>query len=412
MLANCLANMSTAAVTRIESTASKETPPSEEEVRWNKAMEFYQPSKFCMGKGAYGSVYTTSVRNVLMKESLLTDDHSTKVAEKELAILLKLRKCPHIPYLDYGCIKPDRSALFLQNGGINLYSKLHFGKVLFTIDSIEIIAKKTLEALAALHAKGYAHFDVALKNMTEDLILDFGAVQEVPYKQLAPRTTTTWSYRPPEAVLSPSLNQAADIWSLGCSLFELYAKEIFIPFSHHHEDDLSDQTLLTGIKKRTGSYPETKILPLDKEKTPKEIEALKPIDSYFNTKDKKTLQFQSLLNKMLELKPEKRICTLDALKDPFFTSNLRSDLRFYIDLTPRIEGGRLKIIYSRRRQEELPTRFLAHTKCFHTMNNADKCSFEYTDKDDNTYETIEEPITDNGTVTLTLEKLTKQTKSA
>lgn len=91
------------------------------------------------------------------------------------------------------------------------------------------IARKTLEFFDAFHSIGAAHTDIKPENLLYDQktgdirIIDFGN-SERRFKRGTP--VATREYTPPEGIIGGALSPAVDIWSLGCTFFEMLTGEI------------------------------------------------------------------------------------------------------------------------------------------------------------------------------------------
>lgn len=135
------------------------------------------------------------------------------------------------------------------------------------IHIVAAIAKQVLEALDFFHTRvGLVHTDIKPENIllkrealyldrihqvylpesTDVKLIDFGGAT-FTREDHAPLISTR-PYRAPEVILEMGWGPAADIWSVGCMLVELYAGTLLFP-----ADD--DYVLLEMIAKVRGRIP-------------------------------------------------------------------------------------------------------------------------------------------------------------
>ena len=86
------------------------------------------------------------------------------------------------------------------------------------------VARRLIEALGGLHASGYAHTDVKPDNILYDprtgeaCLADLGCAESRLRQGSQPGTR---EYLAPEILLGAPLTPALDLWSLGCTTFEM-----------------------------------------------------------------------------------------------------------------------------------------------------------------------------------------------
>jgi serine/threonine protein kinase len=118
------------------------------------------------------------------------------------------------------------------------------------------IAQQCASALAALHGHGWVHCDVKPDNylMTDDAqikLIDFTISQRITRgkwsslmrKKRAIRGTR--SYMSPEQIRNEALDQRADVYSLGCVLYELLSGKV--PFTGSSPNDLLNKHLKAPV---------------------------------------------------------------------------------------------------------------------------------------------------------------------
>ena len=195
-----------------------------------------------IGKGTYGIVYL--VKDKLEKKYAMKKINVSKVSLKEKEFILseiliqKFNKSPYIINL---------KDTFYENNNIYIVSEYaekgdlgnFIAKTKKTKTTIkdEYICKWILQiawALDYLHKNGIIHRDIKSKNifLTKDLNIkvgDFGIAKILENKNLTKTYVGTPYYMSPEVINNRSYNQKADVWSLGCILYELIT--LNVPFN-------------------------------------------------------------------------------------------------------------------------------------------------------------------------------------
>ena len=119
-------------------------------------------------------------------------------------------------------------------------------------EKITSIALSTLRQLHSVHAQGVIHADVTPSNILQGRatqLIDFGLARFTDPRKNLPisfegevyeiaDTIVTREYRPPEAWLEQAdkYGPQVDIWSLGCTLYELYMGDPLFTFRQSSDD--------------------------------------------------------------------------------------------------------------------------------------------------------------------------------
>lgn len=236
------------------------------EVLWVKKLEEIYSFDKKIGSGQYGKVWTAV--DVITKRLVVCKIVDRKADYvRELDHLISLRNC-------YGVL-PIKKAVFstlnlcmeFDLGETSLYNyirKRPSGSLKDTLCDSMRVAYQLLQSLAEIHANGIVHRDLKSSNIVmlnkKAWIIDFGMSkrlvdpngQDVSFYEIV-----TSTYRAPELwrpVKSRKnsdsdsdasddednqprkYDKTADVWSLGCILFELLTKES--PFTGQRESDV------------------------------------------------------------------------------------------------------------------------------------------------------------------------------
>eukprot|EP00602_Paraphysomonas_sp_CaronLab_P005890 CAMPEP_0185038006 /NCGR_PEP_ID=MMETSP1103-20130426/33111_1 /TAXON_ID=36769 /ORGANISM="Paraphysomonas bandaiensis, Strain Caron Lab Isolate" /LENGTH=301 /DNA_ID=CAMNT_0027576247 /DNA_START=501 /DNA_END=1406 /DNA_ORIENTATION=- len=106
----------------------------------------------------------------------------------------------------------------------------------FHLDSVRFYSANIVLALEYLHSRNIAYRDLKPENVVIDRqgylkLIDFGFAKRIPSSSASKTYTVcgTPDYLAPEVVLSKGYDKAADLWALGCLMFELNVGDT--PFS-------------------------------------------------------------------------------------------------------------------------------------------------------------------------------------
>ncbi|KAI4351699.1 hypothetical protein L6164_006033 [Bauhinia variegata] len=186
-----------------------------------------------LGSGTFGHVYvgfnSESGEMCAMKEvTLFSDDAKSKESVKqlmqEIALLSRLRHQNIVQYYGSETVG-DRLYIYLEyvsGGSIHklLQEYGQFGEL-----AIRSYTQQILSGLAFLHAKNTVHRDIKGANILVDptgrvKLADFGMAKHITSAPLSFKGSPYWMA--PEVIRnSNGCNLAVDIWSLGCTVFEM-----------------------------------------------------------------------------------------------------------------------------------------------------------------------------------------------
>ena len=278
-----------------------------------------------IGEGTYGEVYealdtTNNNRHVALKKLRIEnkDEGIPITALREMCILKHLH---HQNVVELYEIIQDVDKIVLVFEYADMDLKMYVDK-LKTIKDVKTIQSFTLQILNGLYycnINRIIHRDLKPQNLliTQDLKLklcDFGLSRmfSLPMGKMTHEIITLW-YRPPEVLLGiENYTTKVDSWSIGCIMAEMIVgKPLFPGDSEIGELFKIFQVMGTPNEE---NWPGVSKLPCYKASFPQwKKKFLKDI---FPTFDKDGLD---LMEKFLEMDPEKRITIREALNHPFIT---------------------------------------------------------------------------------------------
>ncbi len=214
-----------------------------------------------IGKGSFGEVWASldtcaGFREVAIKSVDMTSDATRASVDRELEVLSAVRHANVIELLE-SSVGVSTAHIVLERGEMSLHAYLHRHGVFHPKNAVPIVAS-IAAGLSALHAQGYVHTDLKMENVVmigfTPKIIDFGCARQVEsftteYKSSpgeTPYLTTRW-YRAPEMILGilGSMNQAMDVWALGCIAYTLVTGRVLFP-GMNEEDMLGWFDLILG----------------------------------------------------------------------------------------------------------------------------------------------------------------------
>lgn len=317
-----------------------------------------------LGEGTYGQInLAEAVDNPEIKVAVKRHfvDHTTTFlgTVKELDMLARL-KHPFIvnliaisinspfdtflPPLKNKKIKDDKMYFIFEWAAYDGYTLIHEGGGA-CFKYLKMAMMQLLLGLEYMHAKGVYHRDIKPSNLlwfrygNERVlkICDFGLSKiRTIQDPSSPKVCTAW-YRAPEIAFHwTDYTDKSDIWSAGCVLYEIVSRKQF----------LKDVTETPEIK-IVNAILERSVVPVTKEllsklnrnniKVNKNIKPQKKLIDRLNLTKNEIQDFNSshgsyeqcidLIEKMLQLDPDKRLTATEAINHPFFQG-----YKTYIDL--------------------------------------------------------------------------------
>ncbi|GMI67265.1 mitogen-activated protein kinase kinase kinase 5 [Hibiscus trionum] len=224
-----------------------------------------------IGRGTFGSVYVASNRETgalcAMKEvEIFPDDpksaESIKQLEQEIKVLSQLKHQNIVQYYGSETVE-DKFYIYLEYvhpGSINKYVRDHCGAI--TESVVRNFSRHILSGLAYLHSTMTIHRDIKGANLLVDAsgvvkLADFGMSKHLSGQRADLSLKGSPYWMAPElmqAVMhkdnSSDLALAVDIWSLGCTIIEMFTGKA--PWS-----DYEGAAAMFKVMKDTPPIPET-----------------------------------------------------------------------------------------------------------------------------------------------------------
>lgn len=273
-----------------------------------------------LGQGSFGSVYKYTIAA-----------NNAQVAVKvsyglglfvEMALLGKFTHPNIVPLLDafvFDDVSEGRStAIVLPLYDGNLKQRLD--KQNLSLRQKKVIMAQILHAVAYLHSENVLHGDLKPQNilLREEngditaVISDFGiAILGSCYPSNpingGDRIMTLY-YRSPELLLEAHYESPADMWALGCILYEIITNKIL--FAGDSAIDQLFKIFMAFGTPNTENWPGVNTLP--------EWRASYPVWKPKNSFENQAPDLRQLLLGLLAMNPSKRITPEEALASPFF----------------------------------------------------------------------------------------------
>ncbi|KAL4772195.1 kinase-like domain-containing protein [Aspergillus nidulans var. acristatus] len=311
-----------------------------------------------LGKGMFSSVVRakdSKTGNVVAIKIIRQNDTMKKAGLKEIGILEKLREAD--PDDKKHMIKFERSfehkghlCMVFENLSMNLREVLKkFGRdVGLNLRAIRAYAQQIFLGLSLMRKCNILHADLKPDNLLVNeqrnilKVCDLGSASLASDNEITPYLVSRF-YRAPEIILGIPYDYAIDMWSIGCTLFELYTGKILFTGRNNNQ-------MLKSIMECRGKYPpkllrrgslahlhfdemanfhsteEDKITGrlttrvMDFKKPTRDLKTRlmgKGTRGMTDSEAKELALFVDLLDRCLSLNPEKRCTPAEALKHPF-----------------------------------------------------------------------------------------------
>jgi serine/threonine-protein kinase PRP4 len=280
-------------------------------------------------------MYKAGLKEMTILEKLATNDPNDKRHV--------IRLLGHFEHRNHLC-------LVFESMSINLREILKkFGRdVGISIKAVRSYAHQILQALALMQKCNILHADIKpdniLVNESHNVIkvADFGSASDASENELTPYLVSRF-YRAPEVIMGFPYDFSMDMWSVGCTIFELYTGKILFPGRDNNQMlklhmDLAGRFPVRMIRRgkfceqhfNDGNFLQQEVDRVTGNDVVKQVAMpAKPVHdikqrimaSLNKTSEEVELvkQLADLLDKMLKLDPSQRISASEALQHNFFS---------------------------------------------------------------------------------------------
>jgi len=316
-----------------------------------------------LGKGMFSGVVRAmdvTTKKLVAIKLIRNNETMRKAGMKEIEILQRINEADpedkkHMIRLERHFEHKGHLCMVFENLSINLREVLKkFGRdVGINLRAVRAYAQQMFLGLSLMRKCNILHADLKpdniLVNETRNMlkICDLGSASDASENEITPYLVSRF-YRAPEIILGMPYDFAIDVWSVGCTLYELYTGKILFTgrtnnqmlrsimdcrgkfttkmlkraqFAHIHFDEMAnfrsvEQDKITGkdtIKTLAFVKPSrdlrTRLMSASKDLTEAETKELS--------------LFADLLDRCLALNPEKRITPTEALRHPFILKTVQ-----------------------------------------------------------------------------------------
>lgn len=311
-----------------------------------------------LGKGMFSSVVraTDSKNGNLVAIKIIRQNETMrKAGMKEIGILEQLHEADpegkkHLIKFERYFEHKGHLCMVFENLSMNLREVLKkFGRdVGLNLRAIRAYAQQIFLGLSLLRKCNIIHADLKPDNLLVNeqrnilKVCDLGSASPASDNEITPYLVSRF-YRAPEIILGIPYDYAIDVWSIGCTLFELYTGKILFTgrnnnqmlrsimecrgkyppkllrrgsLAHMHFDDMLN--FHTVQEDKITGRPVTKILDFKKPTRDLKTRLMGKGTRGMSDGDAKDLTlFVDFLERCLSLNPEKRCTPTEALKHPF-----------------------------------------------------------------------------------------------
>ncbi|PHZ12393.1 kinase-like protein [Rhizopus microsporus ATCC 52813] len=315
-----------------------------------------------LGRGVYSSVVRAKdekTNEEVAIKLIRSNETMYKSGQKEVTFLKKLMEADpdnkkHVIRLKRHFEHRNHLCLVFETLSMNLRDVLKkYGKnVGINIKAVRVYAQQLFLSLSLLQKCRIIHADIKPDNILVSesrntlKLCDLGSASDVTDNGITPYLVSRF-YRAPEIMLGLTYDYGIDVWSVGCTLYELFTGKILFPGRNNNQ-------MLKHIMELKGRFPNKllrkaqfasnhfdedysflshEIDKVSKNEMVKKMTFIKPTRdlksrimaaSTTNSDEENRLvqAFIDLLDKCLALSPDKRLTPKEALSHPFITGKV------------------------------------------------------------------------------------------
>lgn len=280
-----------------------------------------------LGRGAYGSVYSCrdEFGASLAIKCIESDGHGIPCLMETSIMSVIHHPCLQRALSVYASPKMVYIISDLARCDLSTYTREH----IVPPDILRSWAFSLLQGLACLHRKDIIHGDVKASNI---LLFDQDRVRLTDFtlsvrkwdgqQNTYNHTICTVTHRPLEVWLNREWDTSVDIWSLGCTLYEIAYGSTLFPYQGINETDSQGTLLRERSVNCLLDWAEKG--PAGKQDCPISRANLRDYTT-FTLKDRfwhpEYAEFNSLILSMLKIDPNERPSAVKLLASPYFTED-------------------------------------------------------------------------------------------
>ncbi|KAK8840908.1 hypothetical protein M9Y10_027740 [Tritrichomonas musculus] len=294
-----------------------------------------------IGEGGFGFIYkareigTQDIVTIKQIKKRVEPKIISQYTHTEISLLRELKGSANIIELtDYQANYSNNFAYIVYKYHEYDISDLIHQETPFSKQQIKCYFTQMISALISIHSKGYIHHDVKPRNFLVSVdnvikLIDFGLSkkQEINIQNKNGNKSInivgTLKYIAPEILLGETCyNNEIDVWSLGCTFYEILTSESL--FSNcRSEEEIADHVIQIFDFPDENEWPEFYLLPNKDIFLKCTRKTTITADEFFESKIPLEYKpFKKLLLSMLQLNPKNRISLSDALNDPILSDSM------------------------------------------------------------------------------------------
>lgn len=272
-----------------------------------------------LGNGSYGDVFLIKDEN--QKEYAVKCCLKNKYGIPSIIepIIMSTINHPNInsSILNY---MSDEKLYMIQELAISDLSSLKKQKI--ELSKLKDWCFQLSQALYGLHNQNIIHCDIKsgnclLFNNNNIKLTDFTiSVLKLNNESKYNHNVCTGTHRPLECLLGKYWDESLDIWSLGCTFYEIAYGELLFPRQNNKDKLLMKKKYINAILDWGERGPIKEVI--DKEYYNTKYEKFELHKNFFNPS---MVLFNDLLLKMLRINPKNRLTIKEVINHPFFDNH-------------------------------------------------------------------------------------------